>query len=154
MNKFPGCLKADNRGVEIPDLRLQGIRQAPLLKTRLEVGTSRESDQRETSPVISSPYRKECQYELGGVTFYLEDVWLSRSPTRFTPTRTDQVFFVVPNEAERRAFTASFEKKYGAGGDEVCSRYTCLIASFPFMAQPTPYVTSILDAVKVDSSQF
>ena len=98
----------------------------------------------------------ECLFSVGGINLYLETVEFSNATTTFDEdVYTKKITLVVLSEKQGRAFGAAFTKKYNTplNGD-VCSKYTCINNPGRYnLVEPTPYTISLLDQVKVDSSE-
>jgi len=104
--------------------------------------------------------KEDCGFELGGIQFIIRAVSIDSNKISGRES-TKEVDIVIPDPASRRAFQASIRNKYELATEsdspKYCSKYSC----FEFhdgmiydSITPTPYTISILDAIKVDSTQF
>ena len=91
-------------------------------------------------------------------------------PNTTSKSVLSNIDFTIDNPAEARAFAAAIKQKYsevlgGSAGSLYCSKYSCFKVSLDdfsmdygrvgrFRVTPTSYTISILDAVKVDPSDF
>lgn len=125
--KFPGCLKPESKSYYLAH--------------------NARNTKSSTAP--------ECLFSAGGIKLELDRVEFSNTPTAFDrDIYTKKIGLFVPSEKQGRAFGAAFTKKYNTtlNGD-VCSKYTCINDPGRYnFVEPTPYTISILDQVKIDTS--
>lgn len=136
--RFPGCFS---------DLSKENNRFSSLYP----IGMSRK-----TAPIdYLNSLNQKCSFVVGGLHFSVFTVHFEKDPSTARPLRLASLSLHMPREDEERAFYSAIKEKYPIStGSGNCSKYTCFFRSSQVSISPTPYTTSILDAVMVDSSQF
>ncbi|WP_170952097.1 hypothetical protein [Synechococcus sp. UW69] len=118
---------------------------------------------RDTRGVYPDYSQSDCEFSVGGINMLLNKAYFTSHPNTSTKQVLFSMEFFINNEAERRAFWALIEQKYEPKYSEqtghitgYCSKYSC----FHFRGTSgveiyrTEYTISVLDAVKIDESQF
>ena len=118
----------------------------------------------EAMPINVVPISGEsnCRFFLGGIDFVLVgvDFYAEPNKAKSNKTRVASVSLRVESPDQYRAFWAAIKDKYSESydsdnGSKWCSDYSCFSGKYgTIKIRTTPYVVSILDAVKVDSSYF
>lgn len=99
-----------------------------------------------------------CSYSAGGIP--IQPIWVRFGSNSGTTSNwmTTQVNFRFFDDSQSRALKASLAEKYDYTTDGYCSKYTCwdiqelLNFAGDIEAKPTPYTISLLDQVKIDTS--
>ena len=102
---------------------------------------------------FKSPNPK-CEFVVGGLRFLIIRVVFEKDPSGSRPLRLQFLGLYMPRDDQERAFSAAIKQKYSQTDSGICSKYTCISGGPRVYFNPTPYVTSVLDAVKVDPSKF
>jgi hypothetical protein len=112
----------------------------------------------------TSGAEKTCKgYVVGGIYIVPADILMERNPgtaSKWMTTETKFRFF--GNKAHTRAFKAAIAGKYALTRDGYCSKYTCWDLEVRgkrgpreeewVSASPTPYTISLLDRVRINTS--
>ena len=112
--------------------------------------------------VVPISGESDCKFSLGGIELVLSYVDFHDEPNKakINKTRLSLVSLEIMSPDQNRAFWAAIKDKYSESydsshGEKWCSDYSCFSRYNEYVNITfTPYVTSILDAVKVDSSYF
>jgi len=100
---------------------------------------------------------------IGGINIRVDDVVLERNSGTKSGWMTSKVYFTFNDISQYRAFEAAIKEKYEISLEEsekaeapvYCSKYTCWeLKSRRQRATATSYAVSLLDKVKVNSSEF
>jgi len=95
---------------------------------------------------------------VGGIPLTPTYVGFGSNSGTVSKTMTGVVSFDFFDASQNRAFKAALVKKYTYTTDGYCSRYTCwdlernIDTDGSITATPTPYTISLLDQVKIDTS--
>jgi len=110
--------------------------------------------------------------QIGGINLYVDGVVLGKNSGTKSGWMTSTVNFRIDDISQSRAFSEAIKQKYDINIDETerihklkgqpanqspvyCSKYTCWdLGTSDQRATPTLYTISILDKVKVNSSEF
>lgn len=103
--------------------------------------------------------RIECKdFAVGGIPINVNRVEFGANSGTKSKTMTKSVEFSFFDDSQSRAFKASLSQKYDFQTSGYCSKFTCwnlgedINSSGSIKATPTPYTVSLLDKVKINSS--
>jgi hypothetical protein len=102
---------------------------------------------------------KLCKnFKPGGIPINVYSVTFGSNSGTSSKTMTTQARFSFFDNSQSRAFKAALAKRYTYSTDSYCSKYTCwdlgddIDKAGSITATPTPYTVSLLDQVKIDTS--
>lgn len=143
MNRFPECLSD------------QGVSWNNELYKTSSLTNSFPKPQR--TPRYESEDRKCKNFSPASIPINIQQVSFSDNSGTDSGTMTKIISFSFFDDSQSRAFKAALAQKYKYTTDGYCSKYTCwnlhdVDESGPISASPTPYTVSLLDQVRVNTS--
>lgn len=157
MARFPECLTNKSYAYHPSTLNLLRSFDQKLFETSLNnsfpINWEKNRD---------TEYRECKNFLVGGIPLNPEEVKFGSNSGTSSKSMATEVRFSFFDDSQSRAFKAALAQKYEYSLDEdmnqrYCSRFTCwglsdVNKSSSIVAYPTPYTVSLLDQVKLDTS--